>query len=84
MRKVGPHPTLSLYQLATHPSLWRHIKKQYEKLGGKIMEDILYAAATIHLAWAPLICQELGLELDDDETREGLEKMYACFSTHKG
>lgn len=77
------HPTISLYSLATQSDLWSHIKKQYEQLGGVIADDLLYAAATIHLAWAPLICRELKLELDDHENREKFEEMYVCFERSK-
>ncbi len=81
------NPTLSLYQLATTPTLWTHVKKQYEEQGGTIMDDVLYAAATIHLAWAPLKLKEfgkLGLELGKDATRERFEEMYAEFARAAG
>lgn len=73
------HSSLSLYQLATNPNLWVHIKKQYEASGGIIREDIVYAASTIHLAWAPLICKELGQALGEYETRTRLNEVYANF-----
>ncbi len=77
------HPTISLYQLATIPNLWRHVRKQYTELGGAILDDILYAAAVIHLAWAPLACREHGVSLDESETRENLEDVYAHFMSHR-
>jgi hypothetical protein len=73
------NPSLAMYQLATRPRLWVHIKRKYEALGGLILDDILYAAATIHLAWAPIICKELGLPLAKDDDQEMLERMYANF-----
>jgi hypothetical protein len=73
------HPSLSLYQLATKPSLWLYIKKQYEKSGGIIRDDIVYAAATIHLAWVPVIWKERHFELDEDETHERLQEIYQAF-----
>ncbi len=74
------HPSLSLYQLATNPTLWAHIKKHYQAAGGVILEDIIYAASTIHLAWAPLICKELGQALDEHETRTRLNEVYTLFT----
>ncbi len=73
------NPSLTMYQLATKPKLWPHIKEQYKKLGGEIMEDIVFAAATIHLAWSPIICAELDLPLPKDRTREVFEQMYKNF-----
>ena len=77
------HPSLSLYQLATKPALWSRIRKQYEKSGGVIRCDIVYAAATIHLAWVPVIWKELQFELDEDETQERLQEIYRSFVAHK-
>jgi len=73
------HPSLSLYQLATKPALWSHIRKQYEESGGMIRRDIVYAAATIHLAWVPVIWEERHFELDEDEARERLQEIYQSF-----
>ncbi|HEY5442570.1 MAG TPA: phosphotransferase, partial [Candidatus Saccharimonadales bacterium] len=72
------HPALSLYQLASRP-VWPHVKRQYEQLGGLIREDITYAAAAINLAWVPIICAQLGLPLEPEETQESFEAMYARF-----
>ena len=77
------HPSLSLYQLATKPALWQHIKQHYEKSGGTIRSDIVYAAATIHLAWVPVIWKEHHFELDEDETHERLQEVYRSFATNK-
>ncbi len=76
------NPSLCLYQLAARPAVWPHVKRQYEHMGGAIQEDIVYAGAVIHLAWAPIICAELGLPLDDDSTREHFEAMYKKFKRH--
>lgn len=75
------NPTLSMYQLATKTRVWPHIKRRYEDLGGHVAYDVLYAAAFIHLAWAPLICRELGQELSEDESRQRLEEMYEKFES---
>jgi len=77
------HSSLSLYQLATKPPLWAHIKKQYEKSGGVIRDDIVYAAATIHLAWVPVIWKERHFELDEDETYKRLQEIYQLFVANK-
>jgi hypothetical protein len=77
------HPSLSLYQQATNPKLWAYIQAQYEKLGGKIREDIVYAASVTHLAWAPIICKEMGQALDEYETRERLKEVYSYFVARK-
>lgn len=45
------HPSLALYQLAKEDA-WPYIEMRYEELGGSIRKDIMYAAATIHLAWS--------------------------------
>ncbi len=77
------HPTISLYQLATTPNLWRHVREQYTELGGAVLDDILYAVAVIHLAWTPLACRERGLRLDEDDVRTGLEHAYGRFVAHR-
>ena len=73
------HPSLSLYQLATKSELWQHIKKSYEKAGGMIRYDIVYAAATINLAWVPVFWQEHHFELGEDENAERLQEIYRLF-----
>jgi aminoglycoside phosphotransferase len=75
--------SMSMYQLVGKSDLWTHVKKQYMKLGGTIREDILCAAATIHLAWAPIICKEVGMDIPKDDTPKKLEDMYACFAAHR-
>ena len=75
------NPSLSLYQLASKP-VWPHVKRQYEQLGSQIREDITYAAAVIHLAWAPIICKQLDQPLEKDETPEHFEAMYEQFEAH--
>ena len=75
------NPSLSLYQMAAR-SVWPHLKRQYKQMGGSIREDIVYAAASIHLAWAPIICKQLNLPLEPEETRDRLEVMYAQFEAH--
>lgn len=78
---LGPtSASLSLYQLSPSP-LWPYVKQQYEERGGTINEDIVYAAATIHLAWAPIICRQLGIPLDEDQTRRQLEAIRLKFHT---
>lgn len=72
------NPSLSLYQLAPTP-IWPYAKQEYENRGGVIRKDILFAAATIHLAWAPIICQKLGFPLDIDETQRNFKIMYENF-----
>jgi hypothetical protein len=75
------NPALSLCQLAARP-VWPHVKRQYEHMGGSIREDITYAAAAIHLAWAPVICDQLGVPVEPEETPEHFETMYAQFEAH--
>lgn len=75
------NPSLSLYQLA-HRRVWPYVKRQYEQAGGSIREDIVFAAAAIHLAWSPIICEQLGFPLGEDETRPCFEAMHAQFEAH--
>jgi len=72
------NPSLSLYQLAARP-VWPYVKQQYEQEGGSVREDIVYGAASIHLAWAPIICNQLGLPIEPHETRDHFEAMYTRF-----
>lgn len=81
---LGPtSASLSLYQLVP-TAIWPYVKQQYEDKGGVIREDILYAATTIHLAWAPIICRRLGIPLDENETREWLEVVRTKFAAQAG
>jgi Ser/Thr protein kinase RdoA (MazF antagonist) len=73
------NPSLTLYQLATSPYLYEHVRKQYSKLGSTILDDVVYAAATIHGAWAPLRLKQLGLPVEEDDSRERFEEIYASF-----
>jgi hypothetical protein len=57
-----------------------YLKKRYDQLGGYIEGGITYAAATIHLTWAPIICHELNLPLDREETQGRLEEVYSMFT----
>lgn len=75
------HPALSLYQLATRP-VWPYVKRQYEHMGGSIREDITYAAAAINLAWAPIICAQLGVPVEPEDKPENFDAMYARFESH--
>lgn len=78
----GPtNPSLSLYQMAARP-VWPYVKRQYERRGGLIREDITYAAAAINLAWVPIICNQLGLPLEKEDTPEHFETMYTQFEAH--
>ncbi len=72
------HPSLSLYQLAIYP-IWPHFKQQYQQQGATIREDIVYAAAAIHLAWTPIICRELGISLEKEGPLESFDAMYERF-----
>ncbi|MGC1176999.1 MAG: phosphotransferase [Candidatus Saccharimonadales bacterium] len=72
------HPSLSLYQLAIYP-VWPHVKRQYERQGVMIREDIVYAAGAIHVAWTPLICKQLGLSLAAEGPLEHFDVMYDRF-----
>lgn len=72
------HPSLSLYQLSTN-SVWPHVKSQYEQLAGPLREDIIYAASVIHTAWAPIICEQLGLPIEPHEARDQFEAVNARF-----
>ena len=75
----GPtNPSLSLYQLA-YREIWPHVQRQYEQLGGTLRIDIIYAAAAIHLAWAPIISKRLNFPLDVDETHEKFKVLWADF-----
>jgi Ser/Thr protein kinase RdoA (MazF antagonist) len=74
------HPGLTLYQLAARPHIWEPFQKQYINLGGTIQDDILYAAALIHVAWsitiwAPLVAGTEH-ELDVDETLQRFHSIY--------
>lgn len=74
------HPGLTLYQLAARPHIWEPFQKQYTNLGGTIQDDILYAAALIHVAWsitvwAPLVAGTEH-ELDVDETLQRFHSIY--------
>jgi Ser/Thr protein kinase RdoA (MazF antagonist) len=73
------HPSISLYQLATIPQFWPKVRNSYEKSGGILRQDLLYAASTIHLAWAPLKLKELGIPLSAGEDRKGFDTVYALF-----
>jgi len=75
------NPSLSLYQLATEPDLWPYIQTHYEAAGGTIDLGIVYAAATIHLAWAPVICKKLALPLAPHESQKHFQMMYENFTT---
>ena len=75
------HPALGLYQLASRP-VWPHVKRQYEHIGSPIREDITYAAAAINLAWVPIICAQLGVPVEPEDTPENFEAMYAQFEAH--
>lgn len=77
------NPSLSMYQLATKTHIWKYVEGQYAAMGEEIMNDVVYAAATIHLAWAPIICKELDFPLPEDETREKFEEMYENFNRYK-
>jgi hypothetical protein len=74
------NPCLTLYQLATAPYLWTHVRRQYKKLGGTIMDDVVYAAAIIHLTWAPIRLRQLGLPVGPDDSPERLEEIYGLFN----
>ena len=76
------NPSLSLYQLA-YREIWPHVQRQYEQLGGTLREDIIYAAAAIHLAWAPIISKRLNFGLDVEETHEKFEVLWGEFEAHK-
>lgn len=76
------NPSLSLYQLA-YRAAWPHVQSQYEKLGGTLRKDIIYAAAAIHLAFAPIICSQRNFPLDADETHERFEALYGEFESHR-
>ncbi|GEM_PF-3198361 len=75
-------PSLSLYQFA-YRSVWPYLENQYEKLGGTLRKDIIYAAAAIHLAFGPIICAQHNFPLDADETPERFETMYAKFQKYR-
>lgn len=72
------NPSLSLYQLA-YREIWPYAQQQYEQLGGSLREDIIYAAAAIHLAWAPVISKQLNFPLDADETHEKFKVLWENF-----
>jgi hypothetical protein len=74
------NPSLSLYSLA-YRAVWPHVRNQYRQLDGNIREDIAYAAAAIHLAWAPIISKQRNFPLDIDETPENFEAMWAKFES---
>jgi len=77
------HPSLSLYELIYEP-VWPYVKSQYEQRGGSLEEDIAYAAAIIHLAWAPIISKQLGIPLHESETRDAFEAMHEKFQALTG
>lgn len=76
------NPSLSLYSL-TYRTVWPYVRDQYRQLGGTVREDIAYAAAAIHLAWAPLISKQRDFPLDSDETPENFEVMWKQFEAHR-
>jgi hypothetical protein len=76
------NPSLSLYSLA-YRAVWPHVRDQYTQLGGAVREDIAYAAAAIHLAWAPIVSRQRNFPLDADETPENFEAMWAQYENHR-
>ncbi len=76
-------PNLFMYQIAKNTAVWPFFKEGYEKIGGSIDTPVVYAASTIHVAWAPIICAELGVKPDDDETGDKLESIYRLFLENK-
>ncbi len=80
---LGPtHPSLSLYQLPERQDIWQYAWARYLKLGGSIAEDILYAAAVIHWAWAPWGLREVGWKFDESEMEKNLRKSVQLFEKH--
>ncbi len=77
------NPSLTLYQMPARANLWKYIKKEYERLGCTILYDTLHAAETIHLAWAPIICEELGVPLEKEAGKEGFDRAYENFQKYK-
>lgn len=76
------HPSVVMYQLATTQNIWPYIQKEYQKLGGCLRLDILYAAATIHVTWAPIKHFEVGLE-PIKQADQKIANLYAKFKKYQ-
>ncbi len=76
------HPSLALYQLAKE-EIWPYLEMRYEELGGSIHRDIMYAATTIHLAWARAYWLEAGDQAASNESGAKLETYYDLFKSHE-
>ena len=75
------HPSLALYQLAKE-EIWPYLEMRYEELGGSIHRDIVYAAATIHLAWARAYWLEAGDQAASNKSGAKLKTYYNLFKSH--